>query len=262
MTLRTRLLLLVAAAALPVIAFAAFVVATLWQEQRAAYAQSELGTVRALAIAIDSEVEGYIRALQGLAGDLETGEPGERFVAAARRELATQPSWTSIALADLSGKPARGIGRNVFEASGGFMDEALYSAVVSTGRPASSGLRKLPGTETPIVQIAIPVLHGNAVTHVLAANVEAAYWARFLSGYPVPAAATVTLLDRYGIIIARTLNNERWTGQRASKGFLETLALSPEEGTFRNVGLDGVPFQSAHRRTRSGWSLGIGMPLS
>ncbi|APV50921.1 hypothetical protein BWI17_15220 [Betaproteobacteria bacterium GR16-43] len=262
MTLRTRLLLLVAAAALPVIAFACFVVATLWQEQRAAYAQAELGTVRALAIAVDSEVEGYVRALQGLAGDLETVEPGERFVAAARRELATQPSWTSIAVADLSGKPPRGIGRNVFEASGGFIDETLYTTVVATGRPASSGFRKLPGTATTIVQVGIPVLRGNAVTHVLAANVEAAYWARFLSGYPVPTAATVTLLDRNGTIIARTLNNERWSGKLASKGYLDAVARSPEEGTFPNVGLDGVPFQSAHRRTRAGWSLGIGIPLS
>ena len=50
MTLRSHLLILVAAAVFPVLAFSGYVVLTLWQEQRAAYAESYLGNVRALAM--------------------------------------------------------------------------------------------------------------------------------------------------------------------------------------------------------------------
>ena len=69
MTLRSHLLILVAAAVFPVLAFAGYVVLTLWEEQRAAYAESYLGNVRALAIAVDSETEGYSRAMQGLVAE-------------------------------------------------------------------------------------------------------------------------------------------------------------------------------------------------
>ena len=107
MTLRSHLLILVAAAVFPVLAFAGYVVLTLWQEQRAAHAESALGNVRALAIAVDSETDGYVRALQGLVAESDPdSETSARFVVAARRELATQPTWNSIAMADATGKVA------------------------------------------------------------------------------------------------------------------------------------------------------------
>jgi signal transduction histidine kinase/CheY-like chemotaxis protein len=263
MTLRTHLLLLVAAAVLPVLIFAGIVVATLWQQQRAAYAETYLGNVRALGIAVDAELDGYTRALQALVTDTDLSEPPEaRLVARARRTLATQPSWTSIAIADLSGKPALGIGRTVFEPTGGFVDPGLYKKVLASGRPAISGVLRAPGTGALTTQVGVPVMKGNAVTHVIVANVEAASWLPFFSGYPVPEKSTITLVDADGIIIARTLNNERWGGKPASAGFLAALAQQGGEGAFRNVGLDGVSFQSAHRRTKAGWTVASGVPMA
>ena len=94
MTLRSHLLILVAAAVFPVLAFAGYVVLTLWQEQRAAYAESYLGNVRALAIAVDSETEGYARALQGLVAESDPdSETGARFVVAARPRDSSIPRW-------------------------------------------------------------------------------------------------------------------------------------------------------------------------
>ena len=263
MTLRSHLLILVAAAVFPVLAFAGYVVLTLWQEQRAAYAESYLGNVRALAIAVDSEADGYGRALQGLVAESDPGsETSARFVVAARRELATQPTWNSVAMVDATGKVAVGVGRNVYEPTAGFIDPQVVKAVVISGRPAVSGLvRSAPGA-SPVVQVAVPVVRGNAVTHVVAANVEAAYWARFLAGFTVPEAATVTLIDRDGMIIARTLNNERWMGQQASATFMGEVRKAPLEGKYRSTSLEGVPYLTAHRRTRSGWVIGIGIPMS
>ncbi|QJR11332.1 Sensor histidine kinase RcsC [Usitatibacter rugosus] len=263
MTLRSHLLILVAVAVFPVLAFAGYVVVTLWQEQRAAYAESYLGNTRALAIAVDSETEGYSRALQGLVAESDPdNENSPRFVAAARRELATQPTWSSIAIADAGGKHAVGVGRNVYEPTAGFIDPSVLKAVVISGRPAVSGLVQSAAGATPVIQVVIPVVRGNAVTHVVAANVDATYWVRFLSGFTVPEAATVTLIDREGVIIARTLNNERWMGKRASNTFLGEIAKAPLEGKYRSTSLEGVPFQTAHRRARSGWIIGIGIPMS
>jgi signal transduction histidine kinase len=122
---------------------------------------------------------------------------------------------------------------------------------------------RLAATGEGVTQIAVPQLQGNAVTRVLVATIDAAKWAQLFASFPVPQQATVTLIDGQGTIIARTLNNDRWAGKPASTGFLEAVAQSPEEGVFRNTGLDGVKFQSAHKRARSaGWTIGMGMPLS
>jgi signal transduction histidine kinase len=96
----------------------------------------------------------------------------------------------------------------------------------------------------------------------VAANVDAAYWVRFLSGFTVPEAATLTLVDREGMIIARTLNNERWMGQRASATFMGEVRRAPLEGKYQGASLEGVPFLTAHRRTRTGWTIAIGIPMS
>ena len=67
----------------------------------------------------------------------------------------------------------------------------MVKAVVISGRPAVSGLVRSAAGAAPVVQVAIPVVRGNAVTHVVTANVDATYWARFLSGFTLPESATV-----------------------------------------------------------------------
>ena len=108
-----------------------------------------------------------------LATDTDFDEPPEaRLVPRARRALATQPAWSSVSVADLSGKAPLGVGRTVFEPSGGYIDDTLYKKLLASGRPSVSGVVRLPGTSALVTQVGVPVLRGNAVTHVLVANVD------------------------------------------------------------------------------------------
>ena len=67
MKIRSQLAILLLAAALPIVAFAVVLTALFWREQRAAFEQRYLERVRALAVALDREHEGTIRALHALA---------------------------------------------------------------------------------------------------------------------------------------------------------------------------------------------------
>src|SRR5439155_12937739 len=61
-------------------------------------------------------------------------------------------------------------------------------------------------------------------------------------------------------VIARTLNPGRWTGQPASPELFERSRQSPE-AAYRNIGLEGQWFYTAHRRSAvSGWTLATGVP--
>jgi len=66
MTIRSHLVLLVCAALLPMLIFAALLTAWFWSAQSSASDQRFLERVRALSIAIDTEIEASIRVLDSL----------------------------------------------------------------------------------------------------------------------------------------------------------------------------------------------------
>src|SRR6185503_10676662 len=104
MKLRSHLVVLVLAAVLPVLAFSAVMGVVFWRQQRAAYDQRYLERVRALAIALDRELDGHVRALQVLSESvpLQAGDYAA-FYEQARRVKAQQPAWATVSLTDPTG---------------------------------------------------------------------------------------------------------------------------------------------------------------
>ena len=67
MKIRSHLLILVLSTLLPILALSVIISVIFWREQRWALEQRYLERVRAISVALDRELEGYIRALQILA---------------------------------------------------------------------------------------------------------------------------------------------------------------------------------------------------
>src|ERR1700740_3455780 len=67
MKIRSHLLLLVLGVVVPILAFSTVMTVVFWREQRHALEQRYLDRARAMAIALDRELDGTIRALQVLA---------------------------------------------------------------------------------------------------------------------------------------------------------------------------------------------------
>src|SRR6266498_1297128 len=78
MTIRSHLVLLVCAALLPVLIFAAVLPGLFWLHQRAAFDQTYLERCRAMAIALDTEVGASIRVLESLALSAELDDDAAR----------------------------------------------------------------------------------------------------------------------------------------------------------------------------------------
>src|SRR5207249_11247763 len=71
-----------------------------------------------------------------------------------------------------------------------------------------------------------------------------------------------TLRDQHGTIVARTLNSERSVGKPPSPGLTEQVRKAPE-AAYRNTGLEGQRFYSAHSRVPvAGWTLATGVPAA
>ncbi len=260
MTIRTHLLLLVAGAFVPLLVFAVAITSFSWWQQRNGLELRYLERVRAMTIALDTEIEGSIRVLRslGLSPQLESGDV-EDLLPPLRRFLDSQPLWSLIAVGDPKWVDALAVGREGKVNTVPQIDEATLQKVVDDGQPAVSGIVRSPrgGYET---QIAVPVIHDGKVAYVLVAVIDQAAWLKFMSQFPVGPGALITLIDPNGLIIARTLHNHQWMGKPASPVVLEKSRVTLE-GAYRARGLEGQDLFTAHSRSvRWGWTIVTGIP--
>lgn len=263
MKIRSHLVLLICSALLPVLVFAGVLTWIFWDQQEDAVDHRHLESVRSITVALDTELNASIRVLEGLAlsPDVDKSQFGP-FAGRLHRVLSTQPSWSAIVLADAHGAQVLAVGRRPAGLPQDLIDSMTFTRVVTTRQPVVSGLVTIPSLNTHVIQISVPVLRTNVVTHVLTVIIDHESWLQFLSKYEVAPGATITLLDQNGVIIARTLNSERWVGKHVSPGLLER-SRQQMEATFRNTGLEGQSFYSAHRRSaRWGWTVATGVPAS
>jgi signal transduction histidine kinase len=235
-----------------------------WQQQRVAFEQTFLERVRALSIALDLRQESTLAALRAMAESrrLDTGALRE-FLDEARDVVSAQRIWSAVILADAAGRRVLDTRPSGDGKMPNLANDPTFQAVMRTGKAAVSSLVKAPGTDGGYTTcFAVPVSREGTVRYVLIAEVDQAEWLRFMALYPVTPDATLTLLDQNGIIIARTLNNERWVGRPPAP----TLARRTKElpvATYRGLGLEGQWFYSAHSRSAiSGWTMATGVPIA
>jgi PAS domain S-box-containing protein len=262
MKIRTHLIILVIAAVLPVFVFSGAMTTIFWRAQRSAFEQRFLERVRAMSIALDSEFERYVGLLEilGKSASLKAGDL-DHFHEEAKRVRADQLFWTNIILTDIDGRELINLDR---PAGGGLaktpLDLAALSTVVRSGRPAASPIFKDPLNSAYSTAIMVPLKSREVVAYVLAAVIQQATWLDFISRYPVPPDATMTLLDQHGTVIARTMKNDQSVGRPPPPALYE-ISRKVAEAAQRNVSVEGRPFYSAHSRSNfSGWTVATGVP--
>jgi signal transduction histidine kinase/ActR/RegA family two-component response regulator len=264
MKLRSHLLLLVLGAVLPVLVFSAAMGVVFWRQQRAAFEQRFLERVRAMAVALDRELQGHARALQVLAHSPRLAAGDLRgFYEEAKSVQGEQRLWATVILADTTGAQLlnlrRPFGTTLPRSA---IDAAVLAEVATTGRPAVSPLVQGAVTGAYTTAVMVAVRRGARAPLVLLAAIDVPAWRQFLASYPVSPDATMTLLDQRGVVIARTLNHERWVGQRPAPALYEA-SRKTAEAAYRSLGLEGEWFYSAHSRSPfSGWTVATGVPVS
>ena len=250
------------ASVLPVLIFSGVMAYVFWWQQRAAFEQSHLERVRALSIALELRQEATLAALRAMAESrrLDTAAYRE-FLDDARDVVASQRIWSAVVLADPTGRRLLDTRAVADGKPANLAGDPTFQLVMRTGRAAISPLLKAPGTDGGYTTcFAVPVIRAGVVRYVLIAEVDQAEWLRFIALYPMAPAATLTLLDQNGLIIARTLHNERWVGHPASP-MLARRSRELPAATYQGQGLEGQWFYTAHSRTpTTGWTVATGVP--
>jgi len=260
--LRRRLFLLAAAAIVPLATMSGIGLLAMVQQQREQIERSSLDITRALATAVDAELQRSVSLLEGLAAApaLDGGNTAG-FHQAAQQMLATRPQWRSILLASPEGRVLVNTGYPVSETPPGTIEPASLERLVETRRPLIGLLRRGPRGEQG-VPVRVPVLRGGQLKYVLTGVVDPTAIHEVVLRQRVPSDWVVSVFDAQGLRVARSRAHQQFIGTPASPSLQRLMARLADEGTGVSYTLEGDRVIAAYTRLpQSGWSVAIGVPV-
>ncbi|HEY2336105.1 MAG TPA: ATP-binding protein [Burkholderiales bacterium] len=262
MRLRTGLILLVIATAVPLLAVALFASAMLVGHEESNFVTAVKDRNRAFMAAVDAELKGTIVTLKALsASRMLANDDLAGFHQTLVAALATQGSWINVVLLDPDG-------RQVINAAVPWgtplpqypTQPDSVREVVSTLRPAVGGLVVGGGffTKRPSIPVRVPVVRGGHLVYILSAILDPEAFQTLIANQRLPEGWASGLADANGLLIARV--PARTIGTQASPDYL-AATRSAREGWYRGRTLDGTDTFTAHTASDlSGWTVGFAIP--
>ena len=257
-TIRSRLLLLVLAWAIPAACAALYMVFATLQSEQEAHARTLRETARALSMVVDRElvqrraVLGVLAASSALDRLPElTPQDGERFTAQARDALRGIDGWVEIALA----------GRIVLDTRLGSAAPADVRARAPVALVDDAVVRPLRGgADEPLhATLVVPVQREGRTIANLVVSILPAELQRIVDEQRLPPGWVGAVMDSGHLVVARHPGGSRHAGRPATAELREHLLRSPE-GPFEATSLDGVRVHGSSSTSPMGWTFAIAMP--
>ena len=259
--LQRRLLLLAAAAIVPLAASAGIALLALAGEQKAQAERAGIELTRALATAIDAELHRSVSALQALAQSpsLDRDEL-ERFHELMRRLHAVRPDWVTITLADASGRQLANASQPFGVPLSRVRDPGSLEQAVRSGRPVIGPLTE--GRRNVFaVPVRVPVLRSNEVRFVLTAAVRPENFVEVLERQRIPPEWVVSVFDAASARVARSRQHAEYLNRPPAPTLATLMQERPDEGSGMTFVLEGEKVYTAYSRSReTGWTVAIGIP--
>jgi PAS domain S-box-containing protein len=138
--------------------------------------------------------------------------------------------------------------------------EKIGREVVASGQPRASGFVVGTVTGSPLFVIEAPVFDDTGVVrYLLSARVSLDRLMRIIVAKKLPKNAWVTVIDRDGVIIARTIAPDT-IGTPVVASAAEAIASGPVSSRYLTSPEGVRNFASFHRVQPSGWTAAVGVP--
>lgn len=257
--LKWRLFLLAASGLLPLAIMVALALAYLVHERQQATQRSAMALSRALATAVDAELQATVAVLRTLSQDDELRQGQfEAFYRTAER-VARQQGWRSAVLLDPQG---RAIFRTLVpfgSADPRPVEPESIAQALALDRPVIGVV-----TEGPIpgraFAVRLPVQLGQGERYVLTAVLPTTLIMNVLQRQSVPATWVVAVFDQSGSRVARTRET---ASLRASPSMQAMLATGKPEGMGVTTTLEGdKSYTGFTRLPASRWAVAVGIPAA
>lgn len=259
--LRSLLALLTALGLLPIALIGAWGIRAAIDQQQQQFEASMLNLSRALASAVDAELESAVDTLRTLSynqslvyGDLEG------FYKVAGETARSKPEWTSVILTD-------GNGNVIFKTSAPFgaldtriNDPESLMRVIDEREPLVGKIAKGGGGEFAF-PVRIPVIENGRLTYVLSAAIKPSRIMEFLQRQQMPPGWIVSVFDASNLRVARSKDQQATVATGPSPTLAALLTQGQGEGSGISRTLDDVEVLTAFARTsRYGWTVAVGAP--
>ena len=263
MRVRWFLLAVVSVTLVPLALVAVLAIWLAHRDQREDLNQALLDHSRALAVAVDREIETSVAALEalGTSNDLESGDL-RRFYEQARRARDAHRRWLTVALIDPAGRPLLNLLRPLGSALPGVSDSEVFQRTARTLEPEVSNLFVGATSQRWTVAVHVPLLRDGKLRYVLSAVLTPDGFSSVLAAAQIPAGSVASIVDRRGIVVASTLDQEGRVGRPARSSEI-ALARDQSEAVFPGHTLEGEDaYTAVSRAPRSQFAVAITVPAT
>src|SRR5258708_5652427 len=246
--LRRHLFVLVAAGILPLALLAGVGLVSIFSQQRSESERRALEITRALATALDAELQRSLSALQVLAtADSLARSDVASFDAMSRRTLQSQKQWLNVILYDRTGQELVNTRYPPGEALPRILERESFEATLATGEPRVGSFTRGRGGR-PAFPLRVPVPADSGVKYVLSAIVDPNSILEIIGRYPLGNDGVISVFDSKGVRIARSRAHEQYLGTQAAPSLREMMDRDGQEGTGITNTLEGDQVFTAYTR--------------
>ncbi len=263
LTLRQLLFLLTALGLLPVAVIGAWSIHAAVARQQADLSHSIQALSRALASAVDAELDTTVHAVQSLAAQPSlAAHDMPAFYQASLRAVAAQSDWRAVILTDVDGKVLFKSSRPLGQADPGISDPPSLRTAMSVLRPVVGTVARGPSGR-PAVPIRIPVVVGGRLQYVVTVALAPDRMLRILQNQRVPPEWLVSISDAYGMRVARTRDHDGTVATPVSENVARLIKAGVAEGVGTLVNADGQQVLATYSTVPGyGWHVTIGAPTA
>lgn len=259
--IRSRLMLLVLACMIPALVLAVILISHDYQIGRKNFIQSAMATARANALEVDKEFATVESALTALSTSPSFATGDWKALHAQASVLSAKQNIFNIVIENERGQQLMNSYALPGQALPSDPDDIAVQAVRSSRQRYISNFFTGPLSKSKIVSVGLPLVHSGDQFAVLTGTLAVTRFGEILhhQNYPVP--WVISILDRNGILVARSADMQRYVGSSAIPAVLKRMREHPE-GAFETFTLDGKPILAVLARAQdSGWTVAIGIPL-
>jgi len=259
-SLRSRLILLAVVLLIPAFATGGFIVYAGYLHDRQEIEKHLQETARALSLVVDrqfGQAEALLWALSTSPQLLEKDYAG--FDARARAAIRLPGAW--IVVADDKGQVV-----NTLLPPGSLLPVIVnkdHRKGLTVGTIRVSNLFTGLMARRPTIGLDTMATTRDGSELYIMLNMLADTISRILADQDLPSTWIGAIVDRNGIVVARSRDADRFVGKLATPGNVERIHAGLRQGVFESVSLDGVPTLLALSRSPvSGWSTILAVPRS
>ncbi len=256
--LRHKLILLAAVGMLPVSLLGAWGIWNAIQTQRQNLERSTLELSRALASAVESEIDATMRSLAAMARSKPLAEGDiPAFYEIAQSEVAARPAWAAVVLANGQGEPLFTTAQPYGQGEIKVVDPLTLARVIRSGEPEVGALT-FGARQSGAFAVRWPVVMNGRLAYVLTAAVKPEPILDVLQKQSVPPGWVIAVFDNAQNRVARTRAHQ---SQGPSPTLKALLSREANSGSGLTRSLEGDDVYTGFTRLREiGWTVAVGAP--